>query len=166
MTQHPSRMRLISSATATPPDPAATPVAAGSAGPWTMGALALAPAPAPAPAPRPRRHLHLVPDDAPAPAARVARAMVQLVCEALTGLRRVEQLRGRVDPQVRATIGRARRAYRGCPPPQVQRVLLDTPADGAIEVTAVVRYGARRRALALRLDLVGRRWRCTAMRTG
>lgn len=46
--------------------------------------------------------------------------------------------------------------------PVVASVRVDEPADGVAEACAIVDTGARRRALALRLEGMDGRWRCTA----
>jgi hypothetical protein len=50
--------------------------------------------------------------------------------------------------------------------PVVRSVHVSEPCDGVAEGCAVVDTGARRRALALRLEEVRGRWRCTALHVG
>jgi hypothetical protein len=40
---------------------------------------------------------------------------------------------------------------------------VDEPADGVAEVCAVVSHGERFRAIALRLEGIDGRWRCTVL---
>jgi hypothetical protein len=50
--------------------------------------------------------------------------------------------------------------------PIVKSVRVSEPCDGIIEACAVINTGDRIRALALRLEGIDGRWRCTAMRLG
>jgi hypothetical protein len=50
--------------------------------------------------------------------------------------------------------------------PVVRSVHVSEPCDGVAEGCAVVDTGPRRRALALRLEEVRGRWRCTALQVG
>jgi len=48
----------------------------------------------------------------------------------------------------------------------VRSVRICEPTSGAVEVSAVVQYGPRCRAMAFRLDGINGRWRCTALQLG
>jgi hypothetical protein len=103
---------------------------------------------------------------------RFAVPFAQGVAEVLMGVRPPQQLAqvttldvlaqlernaGRLAPR---TLGRIR------PRPRVSSVRLCEPAPGVAEVCAVVDTGPRRRALALRLELIAGRWQCTVLRVG
>lgn len=127
--------------------------------------------------------LHLVPpaaspDRAPTTSMpnprRFAAPFAQGVAEVLMGVRPPQQLAqvttldvlaqlernaGRLAPRLATRSGTR-------PRPRVSTVRLCEPAAGVAEVCAVVDTGVRRRALALRLELVGGRWQCTVLRVG
>jgi hypothetical protein len=46
----------------------------------------------------------------------------------------------------------------------LQTVHVTQPADGVVEACTVFRLGRRTRALALRMEGLDGRWRCTALR--
>jgi hypothetical protein len=75
-------------------------------------------------------------------------------------LAQLERNAGRLAPR---TSGRS-----AAPPPRprISTVRLCEPVPGVAEVCAVVDTGSRRRALALRLELIGGRWQCTVLRVG
>jgi hypothetical protein len=123
-----------------------------------------------------------IPDPEPAAAEptalpsprRFAAPFAQGVAEVLMGVRPPQQLAqvttldvlgqlernaGRLAPRV---VNRA--AAR--PRPRVSTVRLCEPAAGVAEVCAVVDTGTRRRALALRLEVIEGRWQCTVLRVG
>jgi hypothetical protein len=113
--------------------------------------------------------LTLVPPVAPsAPPRPVARALVQGLLEVLGGVRPVTQLRGRTSPDLYADL---EDLVHSSPRPVGTRpstgavlglhVQQSTP--GAAEVCATVRRGQRAAALALRLELDGGAWCCTAV---
>lgn len=54
----------------------------------------------------------------------------------------------------------------GVPPGRVRSVHVSAPADGVIEMTAVVRDGGRYRAVAARLEGLDGRWRCVQLQIG
>lgn len=70
------------------------------------------------------------------------------------------QRRAQLAARVRQRTGAAHRA------PVVQSVHACVPADGVVEVAAVVRDGSRVRASALRLEGWDRRWRVTVLEMG
>jgi hypothetical protein len=114
--------------------------------------------------PTPRRAL---PEPAP-----WARTLAQATAEVVAGNRPVGQLLRWTTQEVYARIERAaaRRPAVGPtgrpPSPVVRSVRLVEPADGVVEACAVVRTGRRSRALALRLEGLDGRWRCTALELG
>ena len=50
--------------------------------------------------------------------------------------------------------------------PVVGSVHVSEPRDGVVEACAIVDTGARKRALALRLEGIEGQWRCTALQIG
>jgi Family of unknown function (DUF6459) len=100
-------------------------------------------------------------------AGQLARAVV----EVLAGERPATQLlRWTTDEVYHVVARRARRAGRsgelavaGNPKPKLRSVRACEPAEGVVEASAVVGRGDRFSAVALRLELVEGRWRCTAL---
>jgi hypothetical protein len=74
-------------------------------------------------------------------------------------LGQLERNAGRLAPR---TAARANNRTR----PRVSSVRLCEPCAGVAEVCAVIDTGVRRRALALRLEIVAGRWQCTVLRVG
>lgn len=112
------------------------------------------------PQPTPRAQL-------PAPRPWAA-SLLQAVTEVLAGHRPATQLQGRVSEAVRRDVTRAARTHR-TPNVRVSSVHVDEPADGVVEVCAVVRWQhgsdpRRAGALAARLEGIDGRWRCTVLR--
>jgi hypothetical protein len=103
------------------------------------------------------------------PAARpVARALVQGLLEVLGGVRPVTQLRRRTSLELYADLEERVRAQPrpvGVRPSTgaVLSLHVQQPADSVAEVCATVRRGPRAAALALRLELEGGAWCCTAI---
>jgi hypothetical protein len=101
-----------------------------------------------------------------------ARRMVQVVVEVLAGARAAGQLAPfatlPVLEQLEGYVGAL--AHRGADGTQPRRPTVSSVhvcrLPGAAEVTAVVATGRRSRAIALRLDDAGSRWRCTALELG
>jgi Family of unknown function (DUF6459) len=99
--------------------------------------------------------------------------LAQGLVEVLAGVRPLAQLAPWVtevvfadlQPRVRAAARRNDRAT-GRTRAQLRTIRLCEPADGVAEVSAVVQYGNRYRALALRLEGLDGRWRCTALQFG
>ncbi|MBC8092086.1 MAG: 3-hydroxyacyl-CoA dehydrogenase [Pseudonocardia sp.] len=110
--------------------------------------------------------------DLPSPASIAAR-LAESIFEVLAGRRSLQQLMPHTSDTVYAqlTIGvyRAGRRPRHLPGPLVATahgrpvVVLDEPADGVVEAAVVIRRGDRARAVALRLEGLDGRWRCTAL---
>ncbi|HVY10194.1 MAG TPA: Rv3235 family protein [Mycobacteriales bacterium] len=97
--------------------------------------------------------------------------MAQAVAEVLTGFRPPHQLSQVATLDVLAQLERnaGRLAPRGTRTPirpRVSSLRLCEPRAGVAEIAAVIDLGMRRRALALRLEAPGARWRCTVVRVG
>ena len=154
--------------------------------PIVDGSLALAFPPTGAPV-----SLRLVPPAAmdeefgPEPTARAdlpdprpwTRRLTQAVAEVLAGARPAGQLARYATLDVLEHLERSTgRLATGRPGaaggraaslrPVVSSVHVSEPADGVAEVCAVVDTGPRRRALALRLEGLDGRWRCTELQFG
>ena len=98
----------------------------------------------------------------------VAGAIAQAIVEVLAGLRPVTQLTPHVTPAVLAKI-RAAATGAGTsrsPRQRIGHLRVTSPAFGVIEACAVVRGGPRSRALAIRLESLDGRWRCSAVESG
>ncbi|HVT20794.1 MAG TPA: Rv3235 family protein [Mycobacteriales bacterium] len=108
---------------------------------------------------------------APSPRRFVA-PFAQGIAEILMGIRPPQQLAQVTTLDVLAQLERnagrlaPRTPQRALPRPRVSSVRLCEPATGVAEVCAVVDTGPRRRAIALRLELVAQRWQCTVLRVG
>ena len=97
-----------------------------------------------------------------------ARALVQGLLEVLGGVRPVTQLRRRTSLELYADLEELVHAQprpAGLRPSTgaVLSLHVQQSAPAVVEVCATVRRGARAGALALRLELVGGEWRCTAL---
>jgi hypothetical protein len=93
--------------------------------------------------------------------------LAQAVAEILAGDRAAAQLArfttlDVLDDLERWT-GRLRRGRTPAARPVVASVHVSEPGDGVAEACAVLDTGQRRRALALRLEGIDGRWRCTAL---
>jgi hypothetical protein len=98
-----------------------------------------------------------------------ARGFVQALTEVLDGFRPTGQLASWAIPRVTHEVTRRAGDARRRPPaarPVVRSVHVSEPRDGAAEVCAIVRYGERCRALALRLEGLDGRWQCTVLTMG
>jgi len=101
-------------------------------------------------------------------------AMVQAVVEVLGGIRPASQLARWLAADVYNAISRraalATRMRRGALPSSraaiVRGVRVCLPADGIVEGSAVVIEQNRVRAVAVRLEGMDGRWRCTALQIG
>lgn len=155
-----------------------------SAPPYDDELAALAPAAVPGPAvprpwPGPDRRAQPRPGQPPGTDQAAAQGwpgrFAQVLAETLAGSRPPRQI-------VPWTTDQARRHIRQLGPllsagerPLVRRVVASRPAAGVIEMTVIVAFGPRLRALAIRLELDGprlerpgrparpQRWRCTAV---
>lgn len=116
------------------------------------------------PQPTPRREL-------PDPRGWVGR-LAQAIAEILAGARPAAQLARYTTLDVLEHLERstgrlgARTAGVAALRPVVASVHVSEPADGVAEACAVVDTGPRRRALALRLEGLDGRWRCTQLQFG
>jgi hypothetical protein len=127
------------------------------------------PAAAAEPEEAPAREVVRTPD-----ARRFAAPFAQGVAEVLMGVRPPQQLAQATTLEVLAQLERnaGRLAPRATtrtparPRPRLSSVRVCEPCPGVAEVAAVVDTGVRRRALALRLEAIAGRWRCTVLRVG
>lgn len=96
---------------------------------------------------------------------RWAAGLVQSLLEVLAGDRPPQQVMRWLDLPVYDGLQTALRSQprRPGPPGVVRSVHVCRPAPEVAEVTVVVGLGARFRAVALRLEGVGTRWRCTRL---
>jgi hypothetical protein len=104
-----------------------------------------------------------------------ATRLAQVVVEVVTGERGVHQLmrwttaevyddlrrRSAALHRTTATDNRRRRLRA-----HVRSVHLSRPADGVAEISIHVRHGEHSRAIAARIELIERRWRCTVLDFG
>lgn len=107
--------------------------------------------------------------DLPDPGAWTAR-LVESIIQTLAGERPLQQLLRWLSPQVYDELARHLSAH---PPPAatvrripgraVRSVHVCRPTPDVVEASAVVRTGSRSRAVALRLESVSGRWRCTRL---
>jgi len=97
--------------------------------------------------------------------------LAQAIAEVLAGARPASQLSRVATLEVLQLLerGAGRLGVRPGAPPQrpiVASVHISEPRDGVAEACAVIDTGARKRALALRLEGVNGQWRCTALHVG
>ncbi|MFC0626629.1 Rv3235 family protein [Kribbella deserti] len=123
-------------------------------------------------------NLRLVRDPAPEAIPDItawAARLAQAIAEVVVGDRPVAQLVRWVEPSVYADLYRRVRVLglttsagirTASDRSSVRSIRLCTPTEGAVEVAAHVRHGARSRAIALRLELHRDRWICTALQMG
>jgi Family of unknown function (DUF6459) len=90
--------------------------------------------------------------DPPDPAAAWPGHFAQVLAETLAGSRPVRQLAPWTSEQARQRIRQLGPMLACQQRPKVRRVLASAPAPGVLELTAVVGFGPRVRALALRLE--------------
>lgn len=100
-----------------------------------------------------------------------AQMMIRMILEAMDGRRSPHQLTRWVTPTIKERIARRgitalRHGIRSPHPPVVRRLLSCQPTDGVAEVSAVVQYAGRVRALAVRLSGMDGRWLVTAFELG
>ncbi len=135
------------------------------------------PRPALPPGPRPGQDLPHRDDFGPAPTPRhdlpdpaaVAHRLVTTTLEAFTGRRSFAQLQSAFTLPVFTAVSRGRRprwCVEGTGPLVVGPVRVFEPVDGVAEVTAVARRNGRAHAVAVRLEGIDGRWRCTALQVG
>jgi Family of unknown function (DUF6459) len=112
-------------------------------------------------------------DDSPRPdpAAGWPSQFAQVLAETLAGSRPAKQLTPWTTEQARTRIRQLGPMLASDQRPRVRRVITSAPAAGVLELTAVVGFGPRVRALALRLEHEptrpyrqgSSRWCCTAI---
>jgi hypothetical protein len=127
---------------------------------WQQLSLVLSPAEAPQPVATPSRDPQYV--GMPDVDAWVRQLVVGLI-EALAGVRPPQQLVRWLDPAVfQAVCARSQSVPKGGNPvrPAISTVHAQSPRNGIVEATAVVRLGARFRAVTLRLRADEGRWKC------
>lgn len=135
------------------------------------------PLPFPAPAAAvPRLRLVPVPERATAPSGLAPPAawsarFVRVLLEALAGLRPVAQLGVWAESEVCRVVARRTAAANRCQDRRrtigsLRSLHVSSPATGVAEVCAVVQFGDRVRALALRIEAGEAQWRCTDLRLG
>ena len=98
------------------------------------------------------------------------RQFAVLLAEGLAGLRPVRQVLPWMSEQGSVHLHRLLPLFAGGHRPQVRRVLMTQPATDVIEMTMIVAFGPRTRALAVRLEQMATaaapstpQWRCTAI---
>ena len=106
------------------------------------------------------------------------RQFAQVMVEILAGVRPQRQIDPLATDRVRAQIRHLGPVLLAERRPRIQRVVTSRPATGVIEMTVVVSFGPRSRALAMRLEYVApreaapglparpARWLCTELETG
>jgi hypothetical protein len=106
------------------------------------------------------------------------RRFAQAIVEVLAGTRPPKQLASHTTEPVRAQIGLLSRSLAADQRPTIRRIVTSRPVARVVEMTVVLGFGPRTRALAMRLEyLPGRpatpgrparpaRWLCTEIETG
>jgi hypothetical protein len=106
------------------------------------------------------------------------RQFAQVMVEILAGVRPQRQIDLLTTDRVRAQIRHLGPVLAADVRPRIQRVVTSRPAAGVVEMTVVVSFGPRSRALAMRLEHVAARqaapglpvrparWLCTEFETG
>jgi hypothetical protein len=106
------------------------------------------------------------------------RKFAQVIVEILAGSRPLRQTVGWTTDRVRAQIGDLTQVLASDQRPRLRRVVTSQPAASVVEMTVVVTFGARSRALAMRFEHVPARqprpglparparWLCTELETG
>jgi hypothetical protein len=101
---------------------------------------------------------------------RFGRDFVQALVEVMTGRRPVAQLARHTTIRVHAGLVRdhGAPATRGrlAHAPVLHSVRVMEPADGVAELSAVVRFGPRYRAIAARIEGLDGHWRCVRLQIG
>jgi hypothetical protein len=111
-------------------------------------------------------------------AAVWARRFAQGIVEVLAGTRPPKQLASHTTERVRAQIGLLSRSLAADQRPAIRCIVTSRPVAGVVEMTVVLGFGGRSRAMAVRLEYrpgrpatAGRparpaRWLCTEIETG
>ena len=111
-------------------------------------------------------------------AIALPRQFAQVIMEILAGSRPLRQTVGWTTDRVRAQIGDLTQVLASDQRPRIRRIVTSQPAASVVEMTVVVNFGQRSRALAMRFEhmparrpapgLPSRpaRWLCTEIETG
>jgi hypothetical protein len=117
-------------------------------------------------------------DGAADPVVAWSRQFAQVIAEILAGARSPRQLAPWTTERVRDRIGLLTQTLTPGQRPRIRRIVTSRPAARVVEMTVVLSFGPRSRALALRLEqLPGRqpapglparpaRWLCTEIEVG
>jgi hypothetical protein len=93
------------------------------------------------------------PDRAPqAVSGRWPSQFAQVLAETLAGSRPAQQIRPWTTEQARKRINELGPMLSAARQPRVRRVIVTSPAQGILEMTVIVDFGARARAVAVRLE--------------
>ncbi len=111
-------------------------------------------------------------------ATALTRQFAQVIVEILAGSRPLRQTVGWTTDRVRAQIGDLTQLVTSEQRPRIRRIVTSQPAASVVEMTVVISFGPRSRALAMRFEQMparqpapGRparpaRWLCTEIETG
>jgi hypothetical protein len=106
------------------------------------------------------------------------RQLAVVIVEVLAGVRPDRQLVPLATDRVRARVGNLAPLLAAGRRPRISRIVTSQPADRVLEMTVVVNFGARSRALAMRFEHAAARpaapgwparparWLCTALEAG
>jgi Family of unknown function (DUF6459) len=112
------------------------------------------------------------------PVAGRPRQLAVVIVEVLAGVRPDRQLIPLATDRVRARVGNLAPLLAAGRRPRIARIVMSRPADRVVEMTVVVNFGARSRALAMRFEHAAARpavpgwparparWLCTALEAG
>jgi hypothetical protein len=112
------------------------------------------------------------------PVAARPRQLAVVIVEVLAGVRPDRQLVSLATDRVRARVGNLAPLLAAGRRPRIARIVMSRPADRVVEMTVVVNFGARSRALAMRFEHAAARpaapgwparparWLCTALEAG
>jgi Family of unknown function (DUF6459) len=120
-----------------------------------------------------------LPDGVPVlPDAAWPRRVAVVIVEVLAGVRPDRQLVPLATDRVRARVRNLAPLLAAERRPRIARIVMSRPADRVVEMTVVVTFGARSRALAMRFEQMAARpaapgwparparWLCTALEAG
>jgi hypothetical protein len=114
----------------------------------------------------------------PDPVAARPSQLAVVIVEVLAGVRPDRQLVCMATDRVRARVGNLAPLLAAGRRPRIARIVMSRPADRIVEMTVVVNFGARSRALAMRFEHAAARpaapgwsarparWLCTALEAG
>jgi hypothetical protein len=112
------------------------------------------------------------------PVAARPRQLAVVIVEVLAGVRPDRQLIPLATDRVRARVGNLAPLLAAGRRPRIARIVVSRPTDRVVEMTVVVNFGARSRALAMRFEHAAARpavpgwparparWLCTALEAG